>query len=193
MCFEQRSRQLSDTADIEFESILTTLPQVLTPPRGYRAHNAAFLCLCCIRRLISKWPIVVWLFCNTLTAGFVGHSLGFCIGKPRSTPHHKLFKLHPLTHPVRPTPGKVIRFPRHSVKPSLLQDPLLPPSPSFFAVQSRPLVRSAFCPKKVDQTSGLTLHPGCNLLKLIFIVTIKKLILHPKRPYIRGPCKRAPL
>ena len=26
-----------------------------------------------------------------------------------------------------------------------------------------PLVRSAFCPKKIDHTSGLTLHPGYNL------------------------------
>ena len=31
--------------------------------------------------------------------------------------------------------------------------------PSLFPVQSRPLVRSAFCPKKIDHTSGLTLHP----------------------------------
>ena len=27
-------------------------------------------------------------------------------------------------------------------------------------IQSRPLVRSAFCPMKIDHTSGLTLHPG---------------------------------
>ena len=26
-------------------------------------------------------------------------------------------------------------------------------------IQSRPLVRSAFCPKKIDHISGLTLHP----------------------------------
>ena len=32
------------------------------------------------------------------------------------------------------------------------------------ALQSRPLVRSAFCPKKLDHTSKLTLHPGYNLL-----------------------------
>ena len=31
-------------------------------------------------------------------------------------------------------------------------------------VQSRPLVRSVFCPKKFDHTSGLSFHPGCNLL-----------------------------
>ena len=31
------------------------------------------------------------------------------------------------------------------------------------SIQSRPLERSAFCPKKFDHTSGLTLHPGCNL------------------------------
>ena len=31
-------------------------------------------------------------------------------------------------------------------------------------VQSRPLVRSAFCPKKIDHISGLTLHLGYNLL-----------------------------
>ena len=30
------------------------------------------------------------------------------------------------------------------------------------AVHKSPLVRSAFCPKKVDLTSGLTLHPGYN-------------------------------
>ena len=27
-------------------------------------------------------------------------------------------------------------------------------------IQSSPLVRSAFCPKKIDHTSGLTLYPG---------------------------------
>ena len=27
-------------------------------------------------------------------------------------------------------------------------------------IQSRPLVRSAFCPMKIDHTSGLTLHPS---------------------------------
>ena len=31
------------------------------------------------------------------------------------------------------------------------------------AIQSRPLVRSAFCPKKIDLISWLTLHPGYNL------------------------------
>ena len=31
-------------------------------------------------------------------------------------------------------------------------------------VQSRPLVRSAFCPEKIDLISGLTSHPGCNQL-----------------------------
>ena len=29
-------------------------------------------------------------------------------------------------------------------------------------VQWSPLVRSTFCPKKFDHTSGLTIHPGCN-------------------------------
>ena len=29
-------------------------------------------------------------------------------------------------------------------------------------IQWRPLVRSAFCPKKIDHSSGLTLHPGYN-------------------------------
>ena len=60
-------------------------------------------------------------------------------------------------------------------------------------IQSRPHVRSAFCPKEIDHISGLTLHPGYKLLQLILIGTIQKLTLHPKRPYIRGPYKRAPL
>ena len=29
-------------------------------------------------------------------------------------------------------------------------------------LRPRPLVRSAFCPNKIDLTSGLTLHPGYN-------------------------------
>ena len=33
---------------------------------------------------------------------------------------------------------------------------------SLIAIQWSPLVRSAFCPKKVDLTSGLTLYPGYN-------------------------------
>ena len=60
-------------------------------------------------------------------------------------------------------------------------------------LQSHPLVRSAFCPKKIDHTSGLTLHPGYNSVQLILIGTIQKYTLHPKRPYIRGPYKRAPV
>ena len=35
---------------------------------------------------------------------------------------------------------------------------------SLFLLQSRPLVRSALCPKKIDHTSGLTLHLGYNIL-----------------------------
>ena len=60
-------------------------------------------------------------------------------------------------------------------------------------VQSRLLVRSAFCPKQIDHISGLTLHPGYNSVLLILIGTNKNLTLHPKRPYICGPYKRAPV
>ena len=41
-------------------------------------------------------------------------------------------------------------------------------------LQSRPLVRSAFCPKKIDHKSGLTLHPGYNLVWQILIGSMQK-------------------
>ena len=44
----------------------------------------------------------------------------------------------------------------------------------LFDIQSRPLVRSAFCPKKIDHTNGLTLHLGYNLLEQILNCTIQK-------------------
>ena len=52
-------------------------------------------------------------------------------------------------------------------------------------MQCGPLVRSAFCPDKIDPTSGLTSYPGYKHLQ--------KLALHPEKPYISGPYKRAAL
>ena len=54
-------------------------------------------------------------------------------------------------------------------------------------LQSRPLVRSAFCPKEIEHIRGLTLHL-CTLDDFDWI--IRKLTLHPKRRYIRGPYKQ---
>ena len=46
-----------------------------------------------------------------------------------------------------------------------------------------PLVRSAFCPEKVDLTRGVTLHPVCNFADfdwdLLKIDLTSKKILHP--------------
>ena len=39
---------------------------------------------------------------------------------------------------------------------------VIPRPISMVIVQWSPLVRSTFCPKKFDHTSGLTIHPGCN-------------------------------
>jgi len=40
-------------------------------------------------------------------------------------------------------------------------------------LQSRPLVRSAFCPMKIDHTSGLTLHP-CTFFGAKLAIFVKK-------------------
>ena len=44
-----------------------------------------------------------------------------------------------------------------------------------------------FCPKKVDLTSGLTLHPGCNQVKLVMIGTADTMIyMHFWRVVVPG-------
>ena len=58
-------------------------------------------------------------------------------------------------------------------------------------IHSSPLVRSTFCPTEIDHISGVTLYPGYWPVQESWIGTHQKLTLYDKRPYIRGPYKRA--
>ena len=53
----------------------------------------------------------------------------------------------------------------------------------MIGVQSSPLVRSAFCPMKIDHSSGLTLYPVTNHYKSSMIGDSQKLSIQAGWPY----------
>ena len=128
---DRKCCQLSDTADVEFESkhvrTLSPTPTLLKtrPLYAYVAsfglsQNGLLLCSCFA---IHFRAFIGFLYReNALATSLI-------IQAPST--HSSCY-----TDPA--TPSKELGFPCHSVKPSLLQDPLLPSSQSFFAVQGFP-------------------------------------------------------